>query len=111
MSELTESRYLQLADQTFRRIEDALEPLDPDDVDYERAGDVLTITFANGVKCIVNTQRPTRQIWVAARANAWHLSWEESKGTWFDDKDSSIELMALLARVVKENAGLALSIG
>lgn len=105
MSELTESRYLQLADETFRRIEDALEPLDPDDVDYERAGDVLTLSFANGIKCVVNTQRPTRQIWVAARARAWHLAWDETTSTWHDDKDPSLELMALLGTIVEENSG------
>lgn len=108
--ELTESRYLQLADQTFRRIQDALEPIDPDDVDYETTGDVLTLTFANGVKCVINTQRPAKQIWFAARSRAWHFSWDEASGTWLDDKGTGTELLALLQTVVRENAGQELEI-
>ena len=83
MSEFTEQRYLQLADQTFRRIQEALEPVDPDDAAYEFNGDVLTVSFKNGVKAVINTQRPTRQIWLAARSRAWHFSWDEASGIFY----------------------------
>ncbi|WP_373047275.1 iron donor protein CyaY [Vulgatibacter sp.] len=105
MSDLTEPQYLKLADQAFRRIQDALEPVDPDDADYEFNGDVLTIGFANGVKCVINTQRPARQIWLAAKARAWHFSWDEGAGKWMDDKGSGDDLFGLLQRIVQENAG------
>jgi len=108
MSELTESRFLELADRTFRRVQDALEPVDPDDADYELAGDVLSITFRNGVKAVLNTQRPTRQLWLAARSRAWHFSWDEAKQAWLDDKGSGEELLALLAAIVQENAGASI---
>lgn len=104
MSELDEKRYLQLADRTFRRIQDALEPVDPDDADYDFNGDVLTISFANGVKCIINTQRPTRQMWLAARSRAWHFSWDAGSESWLDDKGTGAELLSLLRDIVRENA-------
>lgn len=110
MSELDEKRYLQLADRTFRRIQDALEPVDPDDADYDFNGDVLTISFANGVKCIVNTQRPTRQMWLAARSRAWHFSWDEAGERWMDDKGTSTELHALLREIVRDNAGAEINL-
>jgi CyaY protein len=110
MSEFTEKRYLQLADQTFRRIQDALEPIDPDDADYEFSGDVMTVSFKNGVKSVINTQRPTRQIWLAARSRAWHFSWDEATGTWLDEKGTGDELFAILRGIVKENAGVALGV-
>ena len=41
---IDESAYQHLADAAFRRIETAFKDVDPDDVDCERAGDVLTLT-------------------------------------------------------------------
>ena len=110
MSDLDEKRYHQLAHETFRRIQDALEPVDPDDADYEFTGDVLSITFRNGVKCIINTQRPTRQIWLAARARAWHFSWDEARSAWMDDKGTGDELLSQVRAIVKENAGVEIGL-
>ena len=102
---LDESSYQAVADAAMRRIEKALGDHDPDEVDCELAGDVLSLTFKGGKKCIVNTQRPTRQLWVAANARAWHFSYDEAKGAWLDDKDAGVELFAQIARIVKEAAG------
>jgi CyaY protein len=103
---MDEQAYLKLADAAFERIEDMLEDVDADDVDFERAGDVLTLAFKNGKKCIVNTQRPTRQIWLAAGVRAWHFDWDGAR--WIDDKEKTQELMQTIAAVVKEQAGVAL---
>lgn len=103
---MDESRYHELTDAAFRRIEDAFESIDADDVDLERAGDVLTLLFGSGVRCVVNTQRPTRQIWLAANARAWHFSFDEPSGRWLDDKGSGLDLFAAVTRVVKETAGI-----
>jgi CyaY protein len=102
---MDESRYLKLADQAFRAIGDALDEVDSELVDCEVAGDVVTLTLSGGKKCIVNTQRPTRQIWLAAAARAWHFSYDESEGRWLDDKGRGDELFATIARIVKEEAG------
>jgi CyaY protein len=60
----------------------------------------------NGIRCIVNTQRPVRQIWLAARANAWHFDYEESTGLWRADKAPHDELFATLRKVTREHAGI-----
>jgi len=98
--------YQKLADATFRRLEDLLADVDAEDVDVERAGDVLTLTFKNRVKCVINTQRPTRQIWLAAAAHAWHFSHDGTQ--WKDDRDAENELFAIVTRIVKEQSGLVL---
>jgi CyaY protein len=77
-------------------------------VDYERAGDVLTLTFKSGKKCVLNTQRPTRQMWLAAGARAWHFSFDAASGTWLDDKGQNIELLAQVRAIVLEFSGLSL---
>lgn len=103
---MDEARYLQLVDQTFKTLQDAFDTVDPDLVDAYAAGDVLTLTFADRSKCVINTQRPTRQIWVAARARAWHFSLDDASGRWLDDKGRGDELFATVRAVVRETAGL-----
>lgn len=110
---MDESRYQKLADVALRAIEDLLKDVDAEVVDIERSGDVLTLTFATGKKAVVNTQRPTRQIWLAANARAWHFSYHEADGPtpcrWLDDKGQGVELVAQVAAIVKEAAGLDLA--
>jgi CyaY protein len=107
---MDESSYQKLADATFRRIADAFEDIDPEVVDCEVAGDVVTLTLPGGKRCIVNTQRPTRQIWLAASARAWHFSYDDASKSWLDDKGQGAELFATIARIVKESSGLEIQI-
>ncbi len=112
---MDESRYQKLADVALRAIENLLEDVDAEVVDIERSGDVLTLTFPGRKKAVINTQRPTRQIWVAANARAWHFDFEEPKesggtGRWMDDKGQNVELLAQIAAIVKESAGIDLPV-
>jgi CyaY protein len=102
---MDESTYQRLADQAFRKIGDAFEDVDAELVDCESAGDVVTLTLRGGRKCIVNTQRPARQIWLAANATAWHFSWDAATSRWMDDKGRGDELYATIARIVRESTG------
>jgi CyaY protein len=109
---MDERAYQHLADTALARIEKAFRDVDPDDVDCERSGDVVTLTLKGGKKCVVNTQRPTRQIWLAANARAWHFAWDEGAKTWVDDKGqrngdgSPVELFGSVQRIVRESSGL-----
>jgi CyaY protein len=107
---MDETRYQKLADTALGAIESMLEDVDAETVDFERAGDVITIAFANGKKAVVNTQRPTRQIWLAASARAWHFSFEEATGKWLDDKGQEVELLSKVAAIVKEETGIDIAI-
>jgi CyaY protein len=109
---MDERAYQHIADATFARIERALNDVDPDDLDCERAGDVLTFTFKSGARCVINTQRPTRQIWLAAIARAWHFGWSAAQEKWLDDKGEKgadgepLDLFAAIRRNVRESSGL-----
>lgn len=107
---MDESLYLRLADETFRKIQDGLEPLDPDVVDYDLQHDVLEITFADDSVCVINTQRPTRQIWMAWNRRAWHFDWDDAKQQWLDDKGEGVELLAHVRAVVRDKTGLDLQL-
>ncbi len=106
---MDESTYQKLADATFRAIGDAFEEVDTDVVDCEIAGDVVTLTLRGGKRCVVNTQRPARQIWLAANARAWHFSWDEEKKRWMDDRGRDEDLFSTIARIVKEGTGAEIS--
>ena len=107
---MDETVYQHLADRTFKRIEDALKDVDADGVDVERAGDVVTLTFKGNKRCVLNTQRPTRQIWLAANARAWHFSYDEKRDAWLDDKQPNVELFATVEGVVKDGAGVTIKV-
>jgi len=111
VTQLDEKSFLRLADAAFHAIGDAFEDVDAELVDCEVAGDVVTLTLAGGKKCIVNTQRPTRQIWLAAAARAWHFTWDDASRRWLDDKGGGDELFATIARVVKDGAGVDVAFG
>ncbi len=106
MTGMNESEYQHLADATFKQIEHGLRDVDADEVDLDRAGDVITLTFKSGVRCVINTQRPTRQVWLAANARAWHFSFDAATKRWMDDKSLGIELFGAIAKIVKESAGI-----
>ena len=105
---MDESAYHRVVAATFRRIEDRLADVDPDVLEVSRSGDVLTLTFAGGLRCILNTQRPVRQLWLAARTEAWHFDWDAAKGAWIDDRGRGIDLLAQLAAIVREHSALVL---
>ncbi len=113
---MDEQAYQHLADATFARIERALGDVDPDELDLERAGDVLTLTFKRGTKCVINTQRPTRQIWVAANARAWHFGWSAKDEKWIDDKGEraegggTLDLFEAIRRIVRDSSGLVVKL-
>jgi CyaY protein len=108
---MDEGTFQRLADQAFRRIGAAFDDVDPEAVDCEVAGDVVTLTVRGGKKYIVNTQRPTRQIWFAANARAWHFSWDDQSRRWLDDKGRGDELFATIAKAVKDAVGLDVTFG
>ena len=107
---MDESAYQHLADATFKRIEDALKDVDADDVDVERSGDVVTLTFKGNKRCVMNTQRPTRQIWLAANSRAWHFSYDTARQAWVDDKQPTVELFGTVEDIVRQASGVTIRV-
>ena len=107
---MDDTRYQHLADDAFKHISAAFEDVDAEVVDCEVAGDVLTLTFKDRKRCVLNTQRPTHQLWLAANARAWHFTYDEAAKKWMDDKARGEELGATLARIVKEAAGIDIAL-
>jgi CyaY protein len=101
---MDESRYNLLVSAVFKKLITALDEIDPDLLDAESTGDMVTVTSRSGEKCIVNTQRAVRQLWVAGKSQGIHFAYDEKTGRWMDDKGKGLELFAFVADVVKSIA-------
>lgn len=99
---MTDAEYHQLADDAFKRIENALDGAETL-IDCDRkGGSVLEITFENDSQIIVNKQAPLHELWLAARAGGFHYVWKD--GAWRDTRDGG-EFFEALSRMASEQAG------
>jgi CyaY protein len=109
---MSETEFLDLAEETLDAIETAMDRLNDEDVidvECKRSGNVLEIEFlANGSKIIVNSQAPLQEMWVAARSGGFH--YKRVDGQWRNTRDGS-ELFAALSQVASEQGGAQVTIG
>jgi CyaY protein len=105
---MNESEFNRRASETLLRIEEAVEASGAD-IDYESAGEVLTLVFANGSRIVVNKQAAAHQIWVAARSGGFHYGFDAGRGAWLNDR-SGEELFGELSRLASEQAGEPLTL-
>ncbi len=103
---MDESRYNQLVAGIFKRILAAADAIDPDVLEADSTGDMVTLTARSREKCIVNTQRAVRQLWVAGKSQGIHFTYDEATGTWKDDKGRGLELFSFIADVVHDISGV-----
>jgi CyaY protein len=101
---LTESEFNQLAEETLIAIEEAIEDCGAD-IDFDTAGDILTLEFVNSSQIIINKQTPLSQIWVAARSGGFHFQYHADRQIWCLDSNPQAELFAELGRYCSEQAG------
>ena len=87
--------------EAFRRMEDAFDEMDPDEVEIDVHGGVLYVTFADGTKFVVNTQGAAHQIWLAGSSSGWHFDWDDSQAQWISRRNGD-ELFATLGGLVSE---------
>lgn len=92
---MNDTEYHAHADALLRRLEiqmDAWLQDDVIDIDTQRAGGVLELSFPDGSKIVVNKQPPLQEIWLAARAGGFHFKWDGA--AWRDTKTGA-EFVAL----------------
>ena len=107
---LDESKFNGLVADVFKRMLKALDAADPDALDADSTGDMLTITGnKSGQKVVVNTQRAVAQIWVAGKGVGVHFS-RGPDGRWLDDKGKGLELKTWIVGCVRGACGLELGL-
>ena len=106
---LDDSRFAVLADETLRRILEAVDA-SGGDLDADLRDGVLTIEAGSGAQYVINQHAPNREIWVSSPVSgAWHFAFDETRGQWADtrakDTASALLLPDLLARELSELGG------
>lgn len=92
----------------FKRLVAAVDAADPDLLEADSTGDMVTITAVrSGQKIVVNTQRAVSQVWVAGQGLGVHFSLG-SDGRFWDDKAQGKELALWVASCVEAAAGVPL---
>lgn len=105
---MDESSYRKHVDALLSRLDKCFENVDPDLAESEYAQGTLVITFNQAQKLILSPQTPLRQLWAAFRDRAWHFVLDEKSSRWLDDKGQGEELMGLVCRLTRDQAGVEL---
>jgi CyaY protein len=72
------------------------------DLDAQRMGGMVTLTFTNRSQIVVNLQKPLHEIWLAAKSGGYHYRWLD--GLWQDTKGQG-EFFAVLSLNATLQAG------
>ena len=65
---------------------------------------MLSISFADNSKVIINRQAPLKQIWVATKSGGFHFDFNRDVDAWVKDDDGT-ELFAALSKYCSQQAG------
>ncbi len=102
---LTDSQYHALASALLAGIEATADRWLQDDlvdIDTQRTGGLLELTFPGGSKIVLNTQPPLQELWLAARSGGHH--YKHVDGRWLDTRDGS-DFFEALSACASEQAG------
>ena len=106
---MTDLEYLDRAEALLASVEagcDRINEQTDADVDNQRVGGMITLSFDNGSQIIVNLQKPLHEVWMAARAGGFHYKFDG--GAWRDTKGAG-EFFADLSRYASQQAGVELT--
>ena len=105
---MTDLEYLDQAEALLLTVEaacDRINELSNVDIDNQRTGGMVTLTFANRSQIIINLQKPLHEVWMAARAGGFHYKFSADR--WLDTKDGS-EFFSTLSRCASAQAAQTL---
>ncbi|OGA95937.1 MAG: iron donor protein CyaY [Burkholderiales bacterium RIFCSPHIGHO2_12_FULL_61_11] len=102
---MTDLEYQDLAERALKAIELACDRINDEtdaDIDNQRSGGMVTLTFFNRSQIVINLQKPLHEIWMAAKAGGFHYKFNSAH--WADTRDSS-EFFENLSRHASDQAG------
>lgn len=104
---MNDSEFHRLADNLWQTIEERLDKWDGDsDIDCEINGSVLTLSFENGSKIIINRQEPLHQVWLAAKHGGYHF--DRKNHAWVCDRHGE-NFWDILEQAASQQAGETVS--
>jgi CyaY protein len=106
---LTDAEYHRLSGEVLARIEASIDRWLQDDVidvDGQRTGGLLELSFPGGSKIVINTQPPLHELWLATRGGGFHF--RHVDGAWRDSRDG-VEFFDRLSTEASTQAGKPLA--
>lgn len=104
---MTDIEYLQHAESLLSAVEaccDRINDSSDADIDNQRVGGMITITFANRSQIIINLQKPLQEIWLATKAGGFHYKYDSA---WRSTREGS-EFFSDLTQHASAQSGMAL---
>jgi CyaY protein len=101
---LSDAEYHAKANAVLASVEARIDVLLQDDVidiDAQRTGGLLELTFPNRSKIVLNTQPPLQELWMAARSGGYHYKYAD--GVWRDREGR--EFFEALSGCASEQSG------
>ncbi|MBI0326566.1 iron donor protein CyaY [Burkholderia plantarii] len=101
---MSDTEYLTRAEAVLAAVERCVDEANEGDldIDLDRNGGVITLSFENGTKIIVNLQPPMKEVWIAAKSGGYHFRYLD--GAWRDTRSGN-EFFAALTQYATEQAG------
>ena len=102
---MTDLEYFEQAERVLACVElgcDRINEQTDADLDSQRTGNLVALTFSNGSQIIINLQKPLQEIWMAAKAGGFHYKCADTM--WFDTKSGN-EFFEDLSRYASEQSG------
>jgi len=106
---MTDLEFLDQAERLLAGVETSSDRLNDDtdaDIDNQRSGGMVTLTFPNRSQIVINLQKPLHEVWLAARCGGFHYKFDGAH--WMDTKGQG-EFWESLSRYASEQAGQDLS--
>jgi CyaY protein len=108
---MTDPEFMDQAEALLLAVENCCDRINDDtdaDVDNQRVGGMVTLTFANKSQIVVNQQKPLHEIWLASKSGGFH--YRRVDGQWQDTKGQG-EFFATLTQQASAQAGQPLTFG
>ena len=105
---MTDLEFLDRAEQLLLAVEqgcDRINDATDADLDSQRSGGMVSISFANGSQIIINLQKPLHEVWLAAQSGGYHYRFDGQH--WMDTKGDG-EFFTALSRDASAQSGQAL---
>ena len=105
---MTDLEFMDHAEQLLLAVErscDRINDTSDADVDSQRSGGMVTLTFPNRSQIVINLQKPLHEVWLAAKSGGYHYQFDSAQ--WMDSKGQG-EFFAQLSRDSSVQAGMAL---
>ena len=108
---MTDPEFLDLAENLLQSVEATCDKINEEtdaDIDNQRVGGMVTLTFANRSQIVINLQKPLHEVWMASKRGGYHYRFKE--GRWLDTKGQD-DFFAALSEHASAQSGQRLVFG